>query len=75
MVTTVGESTDPGMSREDQAEAFARNAIAGHPQGAVRRIVLWVVMFGSMGGGILHAEFLLIAIVAGILLAMTDDLV
>lgn len=65
----------------DRAEGLVRSAIAGHPQGAVRRIILYVIL-----GVALVAEFMLggVPAVAGalcgagvatlILLAMTDQL-
>lgn len=49
MVTTAeDQGIDPGLSLSDQAEVFAREVIAGHPQGAVRRIVLYVAAFAAV---------------------------
>jgi len=62
-----------------EAEEFIRSVVAGHPQGAVRRIILYIVLglciviglvtdgiFGLLSGGF--------AIVALLLLAMSDQL-
>lgn len=53
----------------EQAEPFLRNAIAGHPQGAVRRIVLYVA-----AGVLMVSPLPLLAIVPLLLLALTDQL-
>ena len=61
---------DPGLATEDQREMFARSVIAGHPQGAVRRIVLYVLVFAL----VISQAPDLAAIPLALLLA-TDDLV
>lgn len=60
---------DPGLSREDQAEMFARSVVSGHPQGAVRRIVLYMLALVLIVSPIPQA-----AVVPLGLLAMTDQL-
>lgn len=79
MPETRGRPDDPGLSLEDQAEAFARTVLAGHPQGSVRRIVLYLVEVVALltavsFGGALGLLFAIIAVVAALLLALTDQL-
>ena len=67
-------------SRIDSA---VRIAIAGHPRAAVRRIVLWVVLFTMLGVCIVvmpdqnavMATALLAALMVASLLALSDQLV
>ena len=59
----------------DKAEAAARNVIAGHPQGAVRRIVLYTVIGVSFAACLLGATpFALVGLAATVLLSSTDQL-
>lgn len=55
-------------------ETAIRNLIAGHPQGAVRRIALYLVLFAALGSGIYFAPVLMVAMLAGVLLIATDNL-
>jgi hypothetical protein len=66
--------------RRDKLEAAARMVIAGHPQGAVRRIILYVVLVSCIGllyalGGVPAAAGALVgSLIAALLLALTDNL-
>lgn len=73
MVTKPEREPDPDTIA-DEAERALRNAIAGHPQGAVRRIVLYIGMFAAMGTAYYVPQMLVAAIVCGILLLATDNL-
>lgn len=44
MATTRGQD-EPGATREERIVTIARAVIAGHEQGAVRRIALYVLCF------------------------------
>lgn len=61
-------------TRVDRAASVARLVIAGHEQGAVRRIVLWVLLFGFIGGTTVFPVLVLPAIIVALLLALTDQL-
>lgn len=65
---------DPGLTREDQAEMFARTVIAGHPQGAMRRIILYFVAFVSLTIGFVVPAALAVTAGALTLLVATDQL-
>lgn len=78
MVTNPEQKEDEESAHEE-AEEFIRTVVAGHPQGALRRIVLYLLLGAFMmigvyvdgGLGILSAIFGLTAL---LLLAMTDQL-
>jgi len=67
MVTTPDE--EPVVTPAEQAEDVARIILAGHPQGAVRRIVLYLITFT------LVLTYPQAAIIPLLLLALTDELV
>lgn len=73
MVTTP-EAQPTGPTREERVEEVARIIIAGHPFGAVRRILLYVLMFTAMGVSYYVPPLIVVALAAGILLATTDML-
>lgn len=79
MVTTA-EGEDPGLSLADQAEMFAREVIAGHPQGAVRRILMWsgiaaAILVLAVGvGGVVGAVLGVVGMLLVMLMAQTDSL-
>lgn len=54
---------------QEKAEPIVRSLIAGHPEGAVRRIVLYVV-----AGALVLSPLPGLAIIPLLLLAMTDQL-
>lgn len=60
---------EPEQSLEERAEPILREAITGHPQGAVRRILLWVAAFA-----LVVSPFPVLAVVPMALLALTDQL-
>lgn len=60
---------EPEPTVSERAEPVLRSAIAGHPQGAVRRIVLYVV-----AGALVVSPVPVLAIVPLLLLALTDQL-
>lgn len=70
---------EPEQTVAERAVPVLRNVIAGHPQGAVRRIVLYVigaasiVASASVGGG-LGLILAVVAVIAVLLLALTDQL-
>lgn len=68
-MVTIAEEPAPEVTREERAAEAARVAIAGHPQGAVRRIILYTLTFG-----LIVCPFPPLAIVPLALLAMTDVL-
>lgn len=74
MVTTP-EPEKPEPTREERLEGVGRNLIAGHPRGAVRRIVLYAIVYAAIGalGGTMWF-FSVIGMVALTLLALTDQL-
>lgn len=51
MVTTATgpEPGDDPAERAEQAERLVRTVVAGHPHAAIRRIVLWVLLFLCIG--------------------------
>lgn len=70
---------EPEPTREERAAALAREVISGAPNGAVRRILLYIIVatsgliaiyLGGIGGAVLG----LIAITALLLLGFTDQL-
>lgn len=66
-------------TREEWAESLARTVIAGHPQGAVRRITLYVILaaltvLGIGIDGVVGLGLGALALVVLMLLAMTDSL-
>jgi hypothetical protein len=73
-----------GLPEEDKtpverAEPIIRSAIAGHPQGAIRRIILYVlvasaVLLSASLDGLAAIIFAIVAVVALLLLALTDQL-
>jgi hypothetical protein len=73
-MVTNAEQADPGLPIEEQAEMFARSVIAGHPQGSVRRILLYIVAGTCAVGALLFAPLIVPAIAAGVLLLATDQL-
>ena len=73
-MVTNAEGPVEGLSIEDQAEMYARSVIAGHPQGSVRRILLYVVAGTCAVGALLFAPLIVPAIGAGVLLLATDQL-
>lgn len=73
-MVTNAEDPEAPPTRTDRAEAVARNAIAGHPRGSIRRIVLYTAMFLSLGLFVWVPQAVVIAIVCGILLLATDAL-
>jgi len=72
-------TNDTGKNEEDEARqvpSFVRTAVAGHPQGAMRRIILYTVVFVALGvspAGLVGGA--VIGIAALTLLALTDQLV
>jgi len=80
-MVTNAEQADPGLPIEEQAEMFARNVIAGHPQGSVRRIILYSALAGNLmglailtNGHPLGIAMGVIGAVAFVLLLATDQL-
>lgn len=69
MVTNPEEPEAP-PTMEERFEGAARVLIAGHPQGAVRRIILYVLTFV-----LVVSPIPAVAILPLSLLALTDDLV
>ena len=70
---------DEQETKADEVEAAARVIIAGHPQGAVRRIVLYIVLalcvfIGIVADGPVGLVSGGFALVALLLLSMTDQL-
>ena len=63
----------PDMLREEKV-AIIRNVVAGHPQAAVRRIILYTALVVLMGLGALWAPFLILALAVVVLLATTDQI-
>lgn len=55
-------------------ETIIRNLIAGHPEGAVRRIGLYLVLFAALSVAFWLPLVLPVAILAGVLLVSTDNL-
>jgi hypothetical protein len=72
-VVTNAESEET-PTKQEKAEGFARNAIAGHPQGAVRRIILYCALFVFLGIGVWLTPFLVVSLASGVLLLATDSL-
>ena len=66
MVTLAEE---PENNEPKAVERTVRSAIAGHPQGAVRRIVLYLIAFG-----LVISPLPVIAVIPLTLLAVTDQL-
>ena len=73
-MVTNAEGPVEGLSIEDQAEMYARSVIAGHPQGSVRRILLYAAAGSFAVGALLFAPLIVPAIIAGVLLLATDQL-
>lgn len=77
MVRNAFEDADETRPKHEE---FARTVIAGHPQGAVRRIILYVLIGGLIVAGMADIGTLAgvvmgsIAIMLLFLLAMTDQL-
>ena len=69
MVTNADE-TAAVETRAQHAEEIMREAIGGHRRAAVRRIVLWVLLFAGVATGTTW-----LTISAAALLALTDQLV
>jgi hypothetical protein len=63
----------PDMVR-DRHIAAVRNVVAGHPQAAVRRIILYTALVVLVGLGALWAPFLILAMAVVVLLATTDQI-
>jgi len=74
MVTTP-EAIEGPPEAPERYEAVARNVIAGDTRGAVRRIILYVVMFAAIGAAYTVDQTLMLALICGALLLATDDLV
>lgn len=70
-MVTLPEAVEPPPS---EREEIVRTVIAGHPQGAIRRGILYIVMFAAMGLAFYVPPFIVVALVAGTLLATTDQL-
>lgn len=68
-MVTNAEQPEAEPTRAERAEASVRMAVAGHPQGAVRRIILYVATFA-----LIASPFPYTAVVPLGLLAMTDML-
>lgn len=73
MGTTPLDPEQPPTVRERGGRAL-RLAIAGHPQGAVRRIVLWLVLGLAIPLTQVSVVAMYVAMVTGLLLALTDQL-
>jgi hypothetical protein len=73
-MVTLAEEPTPEPTAQDTAERITREVIAGHPEGAVRRIVLYAVMFAAMGIAYYVPPVVVVALVCGILLVSTDSL-
>lgn len=73
MVTKPERGPEPDTIA-DEAERALRNAIAGHPQGAIRRIVLYAIMFGFMGAAHMVPDLIVVPLVCACLLIATDNL-
>jgi hypothetical protein len=68
-VVTNPDAIDAPPTREERIEEAARTLIAGHPQGAVRRIVLYVIAFV-----LVVSPLPVLAVAPLALLALTDSL-
>lgn len=73
MVTNPEHEPDPPTT-EERAERALRVAVAGHPQGAIRRIILWCILFAAIGLGVWFEPLLAVALGSGVLLLATDNL-
>ena len=78
MVTLAAEDP-PQPTKKERADAAMRSVIAGNEQGAVRRIVLYLVLFAAVGveyGAAypFSVVALVVALVAAVLLVSTDRL-
>lgn len=74
---TKPEAPEPEPTPVEKAEGFLRNAIAGHPRGALRRIVMYiglVVALVLLGSDVLTPLTLAVGVVMVLLLASTDSL-
>lgn len=72
-MVTNAETAEGPPTKEEKAEGIARSVIAGHPQGAVRRIILYVIVGASMVVGI-EWQAAVVGIIALMLLLATDSL-
>lgn len=73
-MTTNAEEEPPPPDRRDIATRALRVAISGHPDGSVRRILLWCALVTSIALGMFVAQVTVLAILLAGILAMTDDL-
>jgi hypothetical protein len=69
---------EPEPSKAEQAEPIIRNIISGHPQGAIRRTVLYLVLgitglIATMVDGWIGLSAGAFALTAFLLLAMSDN--
>lgn len=65
---------EPEPTRQERAEKYARLVFAGHAEATVRRIVLWVVLFGFITLSLLVPPMAIPATIVAALLALTDQL-
>lgn len=74
MVTTPDGIDPDATTPQEDAARIARSLIAGHPEGAVRRIVLYWLALVSLVVAIFLPPVLVVTASALVLLALTDQL-
>jgi hypothetical protein len=73
MVTNAEDTLIEVDSPAERVEHGIRYLIAGHPDGAVRRIILYGIVAVAVGVGSVSGIYSAIAIGALLLLALTDN--
>jgi hypothetical protein len=73
VVTNAEDTLNDEDSKQVRVEHGIRYLIAGHPDGAVRRIILYGIVAVAVGAGSVSGIYAAIAIAALLLLALTDQ--
>jgi len=68
-MVTNADAPQAEPTRSERADEAMRTVVAGHPQGAIRRIVLYTVTFG-----LVVSPVPVLAVIPLTLLALTDQL-
>jgi hypothetical protein len=73
-VPTTRNMPEPKPTRSERYEELARVVIAGHPQGSIRRIALYLCLFTAIGACAVTPLAVIPASVFAALLVATDQL-